>query len=78
MKAYVQKQPDEVSNCQHEWFLITLYNKVPGKESIVALESNQEEVYAKVFLCAQFAKTLGISSITVVTVDSAIGILILF
>lgn len=78
MKAYVQKQPDEVANCQHEWFLITLYNRVPAKESIVALESNQEKAYAKVFLCAQFAETLGTSSITVVTVDSDIGILSLF
>ena len=46
MKAYVQKQPDEVPNCQHDWFLITIYN---GKESIVALQSNQEEAYAKCF-----------------------------
>ena len=30
------------------------------------------------FLCAQFTETLGISSITVVTVDSDIGILTLF
>ena len=59
-------------------FLIKLYNGVPGKEKMTALESSQEEADTKVFLCAQFAMTLGISSITIVAVDSAIGILALF
>ena len=41
-------------------------------------ESNQEEADTKVFLCAQFAITLGISSIMFVTVDSGLCILAIF
>ena len=63
---------------EEEAFLIQLYNGVPGKERVAALESSQEEADTKVFLCAQFATTLGINSITIITVDSDIGILALF
>ena len=63
---------------EEEAFLIKLYNGVPGKERVAALESSQEEADTKVFLCAQFATTLGINSITIITVDSDIGILALF
>ena len=59
-------------------FLIKLHNGVPGKERIAALQSNQEGEDTKVFLCAQFAITLAISSITIVTIDSDIGMLALF
>ena len=45
---------------------------------IVALESNEEEADTKVFLFAEFAITLGISSITIVIVDSDIDILASF
>ena len=61
-------------------FVIKLHNGVPGKKLMVALESNEEEEEAdtKVRLCAQFAITLDISSITIAIVDSDIYILALF
>ena len=59
-------------------FLIKLHNGVPGKDRIATLESNQEEADTKVLLCTQFVITLGISSITIVTVDNEISILALF
>ena len=58
--------------------LINLHNGVPGKKMTVALESNEEEADTKVFLFAEFAITLGISSITIVIVDSDIDILASF
>ena len=72
------KQGDIYATVEDEAFLIKLHDGVPGKERIAALESNQEEADTKVFLCARFAITLGISSITIVNIDSDIGILGLF
>ena len=41
-------------------------------------QSKQEEADTKIFLCAQFASTLGFQSVKIITVDSDVAILALY
>ena len=48
--------------------------KIVGPE----LQSEQEEANTKMYLCAQFASTLGFQSVKIITVDSDVAILALY
>ena len=48
------------------------------KVVVPELQSEQEEAFTKMFLCAQFASTLGFQSVKIITVDSDVAILALY
>ena len=57
---------------------ITTYGEHLFSTEISCLASNQEEADTKMFLCIQYANSLGVESFCIDTVDSDVGILALY
>ena len=72
MKGYVYNNTGDQAYCisSNQGFLSCSH--------VPELSSSQEEADTKIFLCAQFAASLGFQSIEIITVDSDVAILSLY
>ena len=64
--------------CRDKAYCLTSNGSNIRKVDVPELQSSQEEADTKMFLCTQFAATLGFEQVKIVTVDSDVAILALY
>ena len=75
---HVLEGKDMYMTIRYQVYCISSNQGILSCSQVPELSTSQEETNTKVFLCAQFAASLGFQSVEIITVDSDIAILSLY